>query len=70
MSLLVFLDKGFKSQPDVLMIPINLGYIAILNIHSVAYGCIINGIRKRKAMGLLNNGNLIDKSDVLKDINI
>ena len=49
LSLLVFLDKGFKFQPhvcngshDVLMMSMNLNDIAILNIHDAEYCCIIN----------------------------
>ena len=46
-----FLDKGFKFKPDVcngchgiLMMSMNISDIAILNIHSADYRCIIGGI--------------------------
>ena len=53
----MFLDEGFKFQSsvcnccydvlmDVLMMSMNLNNITILNIHSVDYRCIINGITK------------------------
>ena len=46
---------------DVLMMYMNLSDIAILNIHGVDYHCIINGISKSEAMGLLKNANLNEK---------
>ena len=49
-----FLDKGFMFQPnassgchDLLMISMNRGDIAILNIKSADYRCIISGISKK-----------------------
>ena len=52
-----FLDKGFKFQSevwngchDVLMMSMNLGDIAILNIKGTDYGCIISGISKSEAI--------------------
>ena len=59
-----FLDKGFKFQPDVcnrchdvLIMSINLSSIAIGNILSVDYCCIINEISK--------NANANEKSGML-----
>ena len=64
-----FLDKSFKFQPtvcngchNVLMMSMNLKDIAVLNIHGVDYCCIINGTSKSKAIGLLKNANLNEKS--------
>ena len=55
-----FLSKGFKFQPnvcnechDLLMISMNLSDIAILNIKSAHYCCIISGINKSEAMNLM-----------------
>ena len=69
------MDKWFKFQPDVcnechdvLMMSINLIDIAILNIHGVDYRCIIHGISKIEAMGLLRNANLNEKSRALSKI--
>ena len=66
----VFLDKGFEFQPsvlnrchDVLMMPINLNYIAILNICGVDYHCFINGISE--VINVLQNANLSEKSGTL-----
>ena len=67
-----FLDKGFKFQPhvcndchDVLMMSMNLSNIAILNINNADYRCIISGISKSKAVNLLKNADLIEKSGTL-----
>ena len=50
---------GFKFKPDicngcrdVLLMSMKLNYIAILNIHSVDYGCNTNGISKSEALNL------------------
>ena len=55
-----FLNKDFKFQPnvcnryhDLLMMSMNLSDIAILNIKSLDYCCIIRGIRKNKAINLI-----------------
>ena len=55
-----FLGKGFKFQPcvcsgcyDVLMMPTNLGNIAILNINGVNYHCFINRISKSEAKNMI-----------------
>ena len=54
-----FLNKGFKFQPnafnrchDWLMKPMNLSDIAIFNIKSAGYPCIVSGISKNKAINL------------------
>ena len=65
-----FLEKGFKFQPyvcnrchDLLMISRNLSDIAILKI--IDYHCIITGISKSKAMKLVQNIDLTEKSGTL-----
>ena len=67
-----FLDKGFKFQPafcngchDVLLMSIDLNSIAILNTHGLDYHCIINEIRKSKAINLFKNNYLSQKSGTL-----
>ena len=64
LSLLVFLDKGFKFKPrgcngclDVLMY-MNLSNLAILNIHCADYCCTISRISKSEAINLVENINL------------
>ena len=54
-----FVSKVFKFQPDVcsgchdvLLMPLSLTDIAILNINSVEYPCIINGISESEAENL------------------
>ena len=54
-----FLDKGFKFQPygcnrchDLLMMSMNLSDIAILNIKSAGYCCIISIISKSDGVNL------------------
>ena len=67
-----FLDKCFEFQQDifngchnVLMMCSNLNDIAILNICSVDYCCIINGVSKIDAINLLKNADLTKKSGTL-----
>ena len=67
-----FLDNGFKFQldvcngcHDVLMIAMNISDIAILNIHSADYHCIISGISKSEAINLIQNIDLTEKSGTL-----
>ena len=67
-----FLNKGFKFQPNVrnrchnlLMMPINLSNIAILNINSAAYRCIISRISKNVDINLIQNADLTEKSRTL-----
>ena len=64
-----FLSKGFKFQPnvcnrchDLLMMSMDLSDIAILNIKSTGYGCIISGISKSKTINLMQNIDLTKKS--------
>ena len=65
-----FLDKGFKFQldvcdwcHDVLKMSINLSDIAILNIHSADYCCIISKFSKREAVNLMQNIDLTEKNE-------
>ena len=66
-----FLDKGFKLQEYVskschhVLMSANLNNIAILNINSADYRCIINGISKSDAVNLLQNTNLTEERGVL-----
>ena len=67
-----FLDKGFKFQPnvcngchDILMMSMNLSDIAILNINSVDYCCIISGISRSETIILMQNNDLTGKSKAL-----
>ena len=67
-----FLIKGFKFQPNVYngyhdasMMSMNLNNIAILSVHGIDYCCIINGIGKSGAMGLLKNSSLNQKRGTL-----
>ena len=67
-----FLDRGFKFQPsvynglhDALVMFINLNDIAIFNICSVNYQCIIARINNDETIYLLRNGNLSNKSGPL-----
>ena len=69
-----FLDKRFtfphvcNGCHDVLIMSINLSDIAFLNICGVDYCCIINGISKSEAVGLLTNAKLNEKSRSLQNI--
>ena len=61
----IFLDKDFKFQPnvcngchDLSMMSMNYCDIAILNIISVNYCCIISGISKSEAINLMQNTDL------------
>ena len=67
-----FLNKGFKVQRnecnrchDLLMMSMNLSDIAILNIKGSDYHCIISGIRKNKAINLMQNADLTKKRGTL-----
>ena len=68
-----FLNKDFKFQPniadsrchDLLMMSMNLSDIAILNIKSVDYHCIISRISKNEAINVMQNANLTEKSRTL-----
>ena len=68
----VFLDTGFKFQPDVcstchdlLMMSMNLSDIAILSIKGADYCCIISGISINEAVNLLQKADLKEKSGTL-----
>ena len=52
---------------DLLMMFMNLRDIAILNIKSTDYHCIIIGICKNEVINLMQNANLTEKSESLKD---
>ena len=67
-----FLNKGFKFQPnvcnrchDLLMMCMNLNDIAILNIESGDYCCIISRISKSEAINLMQNIDSTEKSGTL-----
>ena len=47
------------------MMSMNLNDIAILSVHGIDYCCIINGIGKSGAMGLLKNYSLNQKRGTL-----
>ena len=47
------------------MMPIKLNDIAILNIRSVNYPCVINEINKSEAVNLLQNADVSEKSGTL-----
>ena len=67
-----FLNKSFMFQPDVcnrchdlLMMSMSLSDIAILNIKSADYSCIVNRISKNEAINLMQNADLTEKSRTL-----
>ena len=66
-----FLNYSFKLQPNVcnkcydLLMSLNLHDIAILNIKGSDYRCIITYIRKNKAVNLIQNAGLTEKSGTL-----
>ena len=47
------------------MMPIKLNDIAILNIRSVNYRCVINEISKSEAVNLLQNADVSEKGGTL-----
>ena len=64
-----FLNYNFKFQPnvcnrcyDLLMMSMTLSDIAILNIKGSGYCCIITVISKKKAINLMQNVDLTEKS--------
>ena len=71
-SPLLFVNKGFKFQLSVsnvchdLLMSLNVRDIAILNIKSADYCCIISGISKSKAINLMQNIYLIKKVEHYK----
>ena len=67
-----YLNERFKFQPnvcigcyDLLMMFMKLSNIAILNIKSNDYLCIISGINRRKAINLMQNIGLTKKNETL-----
>ena len=67
-----FLNCSFKFQPnvcnrchDLLMVSVNLSDIAILNIKSLDYHCIISLISKNEAINLIQTADLTGKSGTL-----
>ena len=72
MSPLVFLNYSSKFQPnvcnrrhDLLMLSMNLGDIAVLNIKGSDYHCIISLISKNEAINWMQNPDLTKKSGTL-----
>ena len=67
---------SFKFQPNVcnrchdLLMFINLSNIAILNIKDSDYRCIISLISKNEAINLMQNADLTEKSETLKNKNL
>ena len=67
-----FLNYSFKFQPnvsnrchDLLMIQMKLSNIAILNIKSSDYRCIISLITKKEVINLIKNTDLTEKTGTL-----
>ena len=65
-----FLNKSFQFQPnvwnrchDLLMMSINHSDIAILNIKSDKYCCIISKISKNESINLMENVDLTEKAE-------
>ena len=57
-------NEGFMFQPnvcnrchDLLMMPRNICDIAILNIKSSAYHCVISGISRNEAINVMQNSD-------------
>ena len=67
----IFLKKAFKFKPNFcnkcydLLRSMNLSNIAILNIKSANYRCIISGISKNEAINLMQNTDLTQTSVTL-----
>ena len=66
-------NKGFIFQPnisnghhDLLMMSMNLSNIAVLNIRSIDYYCIISGIIKSEAINLMQKADLTQKGEHYK----
>ena len=65
---------GFKFQPYVpngchnVLMSINLNDIAILDVRSVDYCCVITGIDKSEVIYLLQNADLTKKRGMLKKL--
>ena len=52
------------------MMSMNLIDIAILNIKGSDYHCIISEINKKEAINLMQNADLMEKSEILWNIKI
>ena len=52
------------------MMSTNLNDIAISNIKSADYGCIISGISKNEVINVMQNADLTEKSETLESIKI
>ena len=68
-----FLDKDFTFQPnvcnrchDLFIMSMKLTGIAVLNIKSADYPCIIGGISKNEAINLMQSTNLTRKAEHYK----
>ena len=64
----MFQTKICNGFYDVLMMSIDINSIAILNIHSVDYCCIVVGVTESEALNLLRKAGLSEKSDSLLNI--
>ena len=71
-SLLVFLNKGFKFQTnvcnrchDLLMMSVNLSNITILKIKNSDYCCIITKISKSEAINSRQNTDSTEKCGIV-----
>ena len=66
-----FLNFSFKFEPNAcnrchdLIMSMNLSDITILNIKGSDYRCIISLISKNEAINILQNADLIEKSETL-----
>ena len=67
-----FLNYSFKFQKyvcdrfhDLLMLSMNLSDVAILNIKSSDYHCIISLISKNEAINLMDNAHLTERTSAL-----
>ena len=67
-----FLEKDFKFEAniynrfrDFLMMSVNLSDIAVLNIKSADYRCIITKISKNEAIKVMKNADLIEENGTL-----
>ena len=57
-------STAYNECHDLLTVSIVFNDIAILNIQSIDYSCIINGIGKIEAVNLLQNAELSEVSGV------
>ena len=64
----VFSHNVCSGCHDLLMMSMNLSNFVILNIHSVDYRCIINGISKNEAINVMQNICFTDKNGTLQII--